>query len=180
MMNQNIRNGPGINFAITGSAEVGTVVFPRGRITTTNFEEWLQVGTYAWINARAVQVGDTCNPLPEISGDFISSVTTNKINLETCRPSNGPIQVGQRITLEFVPHAWDTYATALEATRYTYGRILVDDHLLYPQVSEPIRISETEYIRRFSAEWIAQIGTFHLEGNFYSYETICIITVTPG
>ncbi len=160
IVNHNIRNGPGEAFSITGEAEAGTAIFPRGKYTNDNGGQWLQVGTYAWINARAVQPGNTCDPLPEISGDFISSVATNKVNLETCRPTTGPIQVGQRITLEFVPHAWDTYAAAREATRYTYGRILVDESILYPRVSEPIKISDDEYIRRFSAEWIAQTGTF--------------------
>ena len=177
--NQNIRNGPGTEYDITQTIAPNTRIYPQAKTNDIHGTTWLQVGKRAWIQARAVQSKGECIVLPELSEEFITTAMRNTLSLESCESTNGPIEVGQWVTIEFVPDAWENYATAVDATRYNRGQILVNNTLLYPWVSEPIKISENEYIRRFFAEWNPTLGTHRIEGNHYSYEIICTLTVVP-
>ena len=178
--NQNIRSGPSLDYNITQAITSQSRVYPRSQTLDINGTVWLQIGQQSWIQARVVESDGECTILPSIADEYIATAKRNTYTLEDCRASNGMIEVGQRVTLEFTPMAWENFASAQEATRYNRGEILVEDRNLYPWVSEPIKISEHEYIRRFSAEWIAELGTHRIEGNHYSYEVICILTVVPS
>lgn len=178
--NQNIRNGPSIDYDITQTIAPQTRVYPRSQTTDINGTVWLQIGQLSWIQARVIESEGDCTPLPSIDDELIVTAKRNTYTLEDCRASNGPIEVGQRVTFEFTPNSWENFASAQEATRYRRGQILVGDLYLYPWVTDPIKISEKEFIRRFSAEWTAELGTHRIEGNHYSYETICILTVVPS
>jgi len=176
----NVRNGPTTDYDITQTLTPETPVYPQSRTIDINGTEWLQVGQRAWMQSRNVEANGDCTPLPIIDGEQITTATRNTLVLENCEPTNGPIEVGQRVTIEFVPPAWENYFTAREATRYTWGRIYVGEQTLYPYPTEPIKISENEYVRRFSATWTAELGTYRVEGNFYAYEIFCTVTVVPS
>ncbi len=178
--NQNVRNGPSVDYDITQTIAPQTRVYPRSQTTDINGTVWLQIGQLSWIQARVVESDGECILLPSLDDEYIATAKRNTYTLEDCRASNGPIEVGQRVTFEFTPNSWENFASAEEATRYRRGQILVDDHYLYPWVTAPIKISEKEFIRRFSAEWTAELGTHRIEGNHYSYEVICMLTVVPS
>lgn len=176
----NVRNGPTTDYDITQTLVPDTLVYPQSRTTDINGTEWLQVGQRAWLQSRNVNAKGDCPPLPTIEGEQITTATRNTLVLENCEPTNGPIEVGQVVTIEFIPQAWENYFTAVEATRYYRGRIYVGERRLYPSVTNPIKISENEWLRRFSAQWTAELGTYRVEGNFYSYEIFCTVTVVPN
>lgn len=176
----NVRNGPTTDYDITQTLTPDTLVYPQSRTIDINGNEWLQVGQRAWLQSRNIKTNGECAPLPTIEGEQITTATRNTLVLENCEPTNGPIEVGQVVTIEFIPQAWENYFTALEATRYYRGRIYVGERRLYPAVTDPIKISENEWVRRFSSQWTAELGTYRIEGNFYAYEIFCTVTVVPN
>lgn len=179
-ISQNIRNGPSLEYDVTQSINPNTIIYPRAQTQDINGVSWLQVGRRAWIQSLRVESRGDCVPLPVLSIDNVIASTRNTLSLEACESTNGPIEVGQRVTIEFIPRAFENFFTAQEATRYSKGQIFVGDRRFYPYVSDPIKISEHEFIRRFYAEWKAELGTYRIEGSHYAYEIICTITVVSG
>lgn len=178
--NANIRNGATLDYAIIQTLSPNTRVYPRLQTTDANGNIWLQVGQELWIQDHNVEASEDCTPLPALPWEALTTSTLNTVSLEACDSSNGPIEAGQLVTFEFVPPAWENFFTAREATDTNRGRILVGDAVtLYPTVTEPFKISENEFVRRFSGQWVAELGTYRVEGNHYAYEIICTITVIP-
>lgn len=176
---QNLRVGAGTQYAVLQAIDIGTRVYPRGQVQR-NGEAWVQVGQEAWIQARALTFDGNCDAIPQIESTFVSAPITNRLSLEQCVPESNPITDGQMVEITFIPPAWENYFTALEATRYGRGFIRIGDTWRYPNVSDPVRISENEFVRRFTFNWRAEVGTYRIEGNHYAYEVICTITVVPN
>lgn len=177
---QNLRTGPSLESGVARGIEAGELVFPRGQSIAGDGLTWYQVGEQAWIRSSVLSVDGDCDPIPMLDVEFVTTTGVNTLSLEECDPLNGPLRVGQRVTLTFIPPPWENYPAALEATRTSRGRFLVGDAYLWPRVSSPVRISDNEFIRQFSAEWTAEAGTFRLEGGHFAYEVICTITILPN
>ena len=113
----------------------------------------------------------------------IPAPPTNTYSLERCSSTNGPVRVGQRVTFEFIPPAWDNFGEARAATRTDPGHVELNGRRYLASASEPFRLGENvdpledRYLRRFTLIWIAEPGTYRITGDWLSYEPSCNLTV---
>lgn len=174
---QDVRSGPNSVYSVVGTIRTGEIVFPLNYVTTDS-RRWLQIQPQGWVNEQGIEVQGACLPLVE--SPFPVQPRTNHLALERCMPENGPIEVGQQVWLEFIPDPFPDYPTAQIATRSNPGWITVNGLRLHTRVTNPIRLDDMNFIRRFTTLWIAQAGTFRIAGRLSAYEVLCIITVSPG
>lgn len=170
-----VRRAPGSRYESVEILEEGARVYPVARTTGEDGAEWLELRYGNWVRASSVSASDACGSLPEAA--YIAQPGTNTLTLETCTTSNGPIRTGQRVTIEFIPLPRETLGESQIITQVDRGRITVDERRLHIRVSDPIRLAERRYIRRFSAVWTARPGTWRIAGTHLSYQMICNVNV---
>jgi hypothetical protein len=137
---------------------------------------WYQLRTGGWIQAAAVRSSEACGTVP--STEVVQPPRTNTLVMETCDTTNGPIRVGQYVTIEFTDGGWETIGDAQEAPRIDPGRISVNTLRLSVYADPPMLIVQPErYYRRFSAQWRAEAGTWRIQSDRLSYSLICDVTV---
>ncbi|MBI5930665.1 MAG: hypothetical protein HY862_15255 [Chloroflexi bacterium] len=62
----NLRNGPGINFELTGLLPLRSVVYAIGQNTDTEGFLWWKLDIGEWVRADVVEATGDCNTLPQI------------------------------------------------------------------------------------------------------------------
>ncbi|MBC7869627.1 MAG: hypothetical protein H7Y09_02205 [Chitinophagaceae bacterium] len=175
-----LHSGPGSSYPITYTIAVGRRVYPLTLAIGDDGLVWWQVRGGNWLRPSRVDSRGTCAEIPVTGQRFIAESSTNTLSLETCLPQHGPLVAGQHVTIEFVPRAWATVADALDAPRRDWGRITIGDDYTHLTISDPIQIATDRWVRVFSAEWVAEAGTFRIAGDRLAYQVICSITVPVG
>jgi hypothetical protein len=172
--------GPGLFYDAVNNLPRGTVVRPIYQTTDADQNVWWQLSSSNWIQASDVEQSGECAPIPVTNA--VSPPRTNTLSLETCESRNGPLRVGQEVTIEFIPPPWNNLGEAREAVRTDPGTIRVGQQRLRVYASEPIRLGTVDdrYLRKFSATWTATAGTYRIEGKWLSYLPTCTITVPVG
>jgi hypothetical protein len=117
--------------------------------------------------------------------DFVPRQEYNTISLERCETQNGPLRVGQLVTIEFTPPAFENYYDANLALRVDPGEITIDERYQYVRASDPISIGtigtgQERYLRVFSTTWTATGGAHRIISERLSYILSCDITVPFG
>ena len=171
----NLWAGPGTFYEIINPITTGTRVYPALQTSDPDGGVWWQLHNGNWIQANAVISTGECNPVPVT--DVVAPPATNYLSLETCETSNGPLRTGQRVTIDFVPPAFEGTEAARQAPRIDPGQITVDSQALHMQVSGPIEVAEDRYVRTFFATWIADPGPHRIVGKRLSYMVICDMSV---
>ena len=170
--------GPGMFYEIVRPLEFGTRVDPLYQVTDADGYVWWQLPNTNWIRADAVTTTGDCPPVPVT--DTVQAPPANTLPLETCETTNGPVRVGQRVTITFVPPSWEGEAAAREAPRWDPGRITVGNQSLRMSWTEPVEIYEDHYVRTFSGVWTAEAGTYRVTGQRLHYIVTCDLTVPVG
>jgi len=108
----------------------------------------------------------------------------NIYSMERCESLNGPLRVGQRVTIQFTPPAFESLAAAQQAQNIDPGRIEVDNRNLRVTATSPVRLGTVgytdRYVRTFEAIWTAEGGNFRIASARLSYELVCEVTVPFG
>ncbi len=170
--------GPGLFYEIVNTIHAGRRVHPIYRVTDSDSGEWWQLSNSNWIRAASVESKGNCQAIPVTT--YVRPPAFNTLSLETCETNNGPLRIGQFVTIRFVPPGWDTLADALAAPSIDPGHITADAVDLHVWPSDPIRLTETRYIRTFSAQWTAVAGNHRIAGERLSYHPVCTLTVPVG
>lgn len=172
-----LRSGPGENYPVSYRIGAGRRLYPVTQTTEADGTTWWQVYGGHWIRASLVESSSTCPELPVTGQAFITAPSTNTLLLETCTTTHGPLLAGQHVTIEFVPRGWASLADALDAPRRSSGAITIGEEWLYVMISDPIQIASDRWVRVFSADWVAEAGTYRIAGKRLTYELICNMTV---
>lgn len=175
--NVELRAGPGTTYTVNYTIAARRRVYPLTQATGDDGAIWWQLRGGNWMRESRAESRGNCSELPTTGQEYIRESSTNTLSLETCTTSNGPLIAGQYVTIEFVPRAWNTIADALDAPRRDRGRINVGERYFGVEISEPIQIATDRWVRVFSADWIAEAGTFRIAGVRLAYQLICNITV---
>lgn len=170
-------SGPGVFYENINQLRPDRSVRPVLQTTDLDGNIWWQLSNSNWMLAADAEVTGECETIPVLTEDNPSPI--NALQLETCETSNGPLRVGQRVTIEFTPPPWDTEGEAWIATRTDPGTITVDEQRQGMNVSAPIRLgtADDRYLRRFSTIWEATGGNHRIVGEWMAYVQICNITV---
>jgi hypothetical protein len=175
--------GPGEFYEAINELPSGSRIYPKLRTTDASGAVWWQLSNSNWIHANAVrQLGD-CPDIPVTN--VVPSEPYNTLSLETCKSLNGPLRVGQEVTIQFTPPAFENYYDASIAVGVDPGRITIDEQYQYVEASRPISIGtagtdQERYVRIFSTEWTATGGAHDIIGKRLSYIPTCHITVPFG
>jgi len=172
--------GPGTFYESNGVVEPGSDVRPTTQNVDADGAMWYELENGSWVQAANVAQTGTCQPLPVL--DFVEAPSTNKVVMERCETSNGPLREGQRVTFEFTPPAADNYPDIESAVRTDPGRINVEQTALRVRATEPILIASNpeRWIRVYRGQWTAVAGTYRVESRRLSYILICNLTVRAG
>jgi hypothetical protein len=175
--------GPGEDFEVLAELEAGTVITPVLATMDPLGEMWWQLENSGWVVLSSVSERGNCSG-QEVPGVVrVPPPPTNTYSLERCESFNGPVRVGQRVTFEFIPPAWDNYGAALEAVRTDPGRVIINFDHYRANASDPFPLGtnvdplEDRYLRRFTLVWVAQPGTYRVTGDWLTYEPNCDLTV---
>jgi len=175
--------GPGEFYEAINVVRADAKVYPTLQTTDANGLLWYQLSNSNWIHANAIrQIGD-CPDIPVTN--VVPSQSYNTLSLETCKSLNGPLRVGQEVTIQFTPPAFENYYDASIAINVDPGRITIDEQYQYVDASKPISIRTTgteqeRYVRIFSTHWTATGGSHQIIGKRLSYIPTCHITVPFG
>lgn len=171
--------GAGDFYEAINPISAGTSINPIRQTTDPNGNVWWQLQNSNWILASLVQQTGDCDEVPP--ADIIPPPATNTLSLETCETTNGPLRVGQLVTIEFIPPPFANLGEAQQARIIDPGYITVGSRRYRATADSPIRLDtvgdEDRYIRRFYIEWIAVAGTHRIVGSRLTYSPICTITV---
>jgi uncharacterized protein YraI len=173
--------GPGDNFEILRTIDAGTPLSPTLLTNDSDGSPWWQLADSAWIDLRDTSERGRCDDVPFVVR--VPPPRSNTYSLERCESFNGPVRVGQRVTITFTPPPWNSYAEAVEALRTDPGRMTINNDSYRPTVSDPIRVNavtdplESRYRREFTFAWTAVAGTFRITGDWLHYEPRCSLTV---
>jgi hypothetical protein len=176
--------GPGEYYEAINAIAAGDFINPVLQIDDADGNRWWQLRNSNWIRTDVVKESGDCASIPVI--DFLPPQQTNTLSLETCETNNGPLRIGQSVTIQFIPPAWNNYGEARDAVAVDRGRISVDGRPLYVYASEPIELGtsdgpfEDRYLRIFSSTWIATGGSHRIVGDRLHYLPTCNITVPFG
>jgi hypothetical protein len=176
-------SGPGEIFEALRELEAGTQIRPILAYTNAQGELWWQLRDSGWVARAEVIERGNCAGLEVPVTDRVPAPPTNNYSLERCESFNGPVRTGQRVTIEFIPPAWPSYAEALESIRNDPGRFEINSRYYRASASDPIPLGENvdpledRYLRRFTIIWIAEPGTYRITGDWLSYEPSCNLTV---
>jgi hypothetical protein len=172
--------GPGLFYDAVNNLPSGSNVRPVFQTTDADQNIWWQLGNSNWVQASDIVQSGECDPIPVTN--VVQTPRTNTLSLETCASRNGPLRVGQEVTIEFIPPPWNNLGEARDAVLVDPGRITVGAQNLRVYASEPIRLgtADDRYLRTFSAVWVATAGTYRIEGNRLHYLPTCTITVPVG
>ncbi len=175
--------GPGEFYEAINEIPAATRVFPVLRITDADGIVWWQLNNSNWLRARAVTQRGECADIPLT--DFVPSPPYNTLSLETCQTQNGPLRVGQKVTIKFTPPAFENYYDASIALRVDPGQISIDERYKYVNASKPTSIGtagtdQERYVRVFTTNWTATGGSHRIIGERLSYILTCNITVPFG
>jgi hypothetical protein len=179
--NTTLQQGPAEFYEANGDIRAGASVTPTLQAQDPNGNTWWLLDNSNWILAEDVSVNGLCAELA-VATD-IRPPRYNTYVLEKCESTNGPLREGQFVTIEFMPPAFDSYDAALAAPRIDPGRIILDTDRLGISASNPIvfgTATGNKYAVRFSASWVATVGSHRIEGDRLSYELTCQITVPVG
>lgn len=176
--NASLWAGPGMFYEVVNPIAAGTRVWPVLQATDAEGIMWWQLTNSNWVRASIVESTGNCEPVP--IAERIPAPGTNHLSLETCTTTNGPLRVGQWVTIDFVPQAVTTYQEAEQMTRTDPGRITVGNVRLRVTASTPVKIADERYIRTFSGGWEAVAGSYRVTGRWLSYALVCDITVPLG
>ena len=175
--------GPADFYEAINEIAAGQPVSPVLQITDADGAVWWQLRNSNWIHAGDVRQSGECGDIPVT--DFVPRQEYNTISLERCETQNGPLRVGQVVTIEFTPPAFENYYDANLAVRVDPGEITVDERYQYVRASDPISIGtigtgQERYLRVFSTTWTATGGAHRIISERLSYILSCDITVPFG
>lgn len=178
IVNTDLHAGPGTNYETVNSIAAETRIVALVAADDLNGTAWYQLQSGNWINAGFVSETGLCEPVPGTT--FSEAPASNRLILETCGTTNGPIRAGQMVTIEFVPPAFDNLIDANNALRIDPGRIVIENRRQSVRASAPQSVGSERYVRVFSTTWTAVSGTYRITGARLSYEVICDIVVSVG
>jgi len=178
IINADLRAGPGTNYEIINSISADTRIDPVVAANDINGGSWYQLQNGNWISAALVSESGTCEPVTMTT--YADAPTRNRLSLETCGTTNGPLRAGQTVIIEFIPPAFDNLNDANNATRIDPGRIIIENRRGSVSVSNPQAVGGGRYVRIFSTTWTAATGTYRITGDRLSYEVICDVVVSVG
>lgn len=175
--------GPAEFYEAINEIAAGRPVNPVLQITDADGQVWWQLQNSNWIQANAVRQSGECNEIPVT--DFVPRQEYNTISMERCETQNGPLRVGQVVTIQFTPPAFENYYDANLAVRVDPGEISIDERYQYVWASAPISIGtggteQERYVRVFSTTWTATGGAHRIISERLSYILTCDITVPFG
>lgn len=175
--------GPAEFYEAINEIRAGQLVSPVLQITDANGVVWWQLRNSNWIRARDVRQSGECAEIPLT--DFVPRQQYNTISMERCETQNGPLRVGQIVTIQFTPPAFENYYDARMATQVDPGQITIDERYHYVSASNPISIGtagteEERFLRVFSTTWTATGGPHRIVSERLSYILTCDITVPFG
>ncbi|MBI1259945.1 MAG: SH3 domain-containing protein [Chloroflexi bacterium] len=176
-----VSSGPGIEYEALTTLAAGTTIRPVQKTTNAAGEVWWQLADSGWVVRSAVVERGNCPEIP--AAGRLPAPPTNTYSLERCQSSNGPVRVGQQVTFEFIPPAWDNLGEAMSALQTDPGHFTLNADRFRARASQPIRLgtnnppNEDRYLRRFTLVWRAQAGTFRITGTWLHYEPSCNLTV---
>ena len=174
--------GPGDFYEAINDIGADQRVSPTLRTTDPDGRVWWQLRSSNWILAADVRETGDCEAVP--FAQVIPSPHDNRLSLETCETTNGPLRAGQRVTIEFMPPPWNNRGEARDAVIVDPGRISIGPRVFRAQATDLIQIGtvgiDDRYLRRFYIVWTAEPGTFRIVGDRLSYEPICTLTVPVG
>ncbi|MEO8396611.1 MAG: SH3 domain-containing protein, partial [Chloroflexota bacterium] len=176
-----ISSGPGTDYEALTTLAAGTAINPVFATTNAAGETWWQLSDSGWVARSAVVERGKCPTVPDAGR--IPAPATNTYSLERCQSSNGAVRVGQRVTFEFIPPAWDNLGEATRAIQTDPGHFTLNADHFRAYASAPFRLgtnnppNEDRYLRRFTLVWTAQAGTYRITGDWLSYEPSCNLTV---
>ncbi len=175
--------GPGEFYEAINEIRADVWVYPILQITDANGQLWWQLSNSNWIHANSVRTIGDCPDIPVT--DNVPPQPYNTLSLETCKSLNGPLRVGQEVTIQFTPPAFENYYDASIALNVDPGRISVDERRKQVNASKPITIGtagteQERYVRVFSTLWTATGGSHQIIGKRLSYILTCDITVPFG
>jgi hypothetical protein len=174
--------GPGDFYEAINNLETGVRVDPVVATRDPDGQTWWQLFTSNWLLASDVRETGICDDVP-ITQTF-TPPRANSLSLESCETTNGPLRVGQQVTIQFTPPAFDNLGEARDAPRIDAGRISIGARTYRAQVTEPIQLGtvgvDDRYLRTFYIVWTAVAGTHRIVGDRLSYEPICTLVVPVG
>lgn len=175
------RLGPALFYEASGDIERDTLVDPMRSTLDPNGDAWYQLRDSRWVIVEDVIVTGICPELAQFVD--VPPPPTNRLIMETCQSTNGPLRSGQSVTIEFLPPPFESYQAAILATQVDPGRVKIGINTVRPYASEPILFSsagEQRYAIRFSAIWKATPGNYRIEIDRVEYELICQVVVPSG
>ncbi|MEL7434605.1 MAG: SH3 domain-containing protein [Chloroflexota bacterium] len=170
--------GPGTFHEIIRDVTAGTQVYPVFRLSDSDGTTWWQLNNSHWMLASGARSTGSCGEIPVTQ--VVQAPTSNTLVLETCDTTNGPIRSGQWVQIEFTPPSWRTLGEAQNAPTIASGQVTINQQNLWVSASSPVQVSEESFLRTFSANWLAEAGTFRITGSRLSYSLICDVTVPLG
>ena len=176
-----VSSGPGVEYEALTTLAAGTAIRPVQKTTNAAGEVWWQLADSGWVARSGVVERGNCPDVP--AAGRLPAPATNTYSLERCQSSNGPIRVGQQVTFEFIPPAWDNLGEATSALQTDPGHFTLNADRFRARASRPIRLgtsnppNEDRYLRRFTLLWRAQAGTFRVTGTWLHYEPSCNLTI---
>lgn len=175
--------GPADFYEAINEIRAGQLVYPVLQITDADGVVWWQLQNSNWIRSGDVTQSGECDDIPLT--DFVPRQDYNTISLESCETQNGPLRVGQVVTIQFTPPAFENYYDARIAVRVDPGQITIDERYQHVSPSDPISIGtagtdQERYVRIFSTTWTATGGAHRIIGERLSYILTCDITVPFG
>jgi hypothetical protein len=175
---EDLRSGPASYYEVFNPIRRGTEVIAVLEIVDEDRNPWWQLLGGGWIRVSSVESVGDCPPVP--ISQYVPPPAYNYLSLETCETNNGPLRVGQYVTIDFRPPPWYTIIEAQEAPRIDPGRIRVGTQNLHVSASSPVQIAEERFVRTFSTMWTATAGTHRIVGERLEYRVICNVTVPRG
>ncbi|MBZ0286399.1 MAG: hypothetical protein K8I30_02205, partial [Anaerolineae bacterium] len=175
--------GPAEFYEAINEIAAGRPIYPVLQIADADGAVWWQLQNSNWIQANAVRQSGECDEIPVT--DFVPRQQYNTISMERCETQNGPLRVGQVVTIQFTPPAFENYYDARLAVRVDPGQFTIDERYQYVQASDPISIGtagteQERYVRVFSTTWTATGGAHRIISERLSYILSCDITVPFG
>lgn len=171
--------GPGDFYEAINELRAGQSVTPTLQTADPDGRTWWQLRSSNWILAADVREAGECQPVPR--AQVVPAPHENRLSLETCETTNGPLRAGQRVTIEFTPPPWNNWGEAHDAVIVDPGHISIGARTFRTQATDPIQIGtvgvDDRYLRRFYITWAAELGTYRIVGDRLSYEPICTLTV---
>ncbi len=175
--------GPGEFYEAINEIRADARVYPVLQLADANGQVWWQLSNSNWIHANAVRKIGDCPEIP--TTDVVPLQPYNTLSLETCKSLNGPLRVGQEVTIQFTPPAFENYYDASIALKVDPGRITIDERYQSVNASKPITIGtagteQERYVRMFATQWTATGGSHQIIGKRLSYILTCDITIPFG